>query len=211
MTKVNQSRRNFVATIGKGALLLPLASTPILMSGCNVFTDIENWVPVGISTFSSIVTLLEGAGVINPVAGAPISAIINTINAGFSQIIADVKAYQSITPPPVGALAKLQTILQIVETNMQAFLASINISDNKLLLLVTGLAQIILSTIAGFINSLPASAGFVMQKSVRVSGQLITVTPKLRSIRGYKKDWNKVCTANGHPEMQQHLSFLEHF
>ena len=119
-----------------------------------MFDDILNWIPVADASVNSIVMLLENAGVINPVAGAPINLALGLVTAWIAQLKADVAAYQAITPPPAGALAKIKATLQIVATNFQAFLAALNITDNKLLQLVVGLAQIVLGTIAGFEGTL---------------------------------------------------------
>lgn len=206
----NPTRREFVKISGGALAMVGAGGLGLMTSGCNVFTDIENWVPVGIATFNSLVTLLENAGVINPVAGAPITAAIGLVQAGFAQIVADVKAYQAIQPPPAGALAKIQAALQVVDSNFQAFLASINVSDNKLLQLVVGLAGIILSAIGGFINQLSGTSP-VIGREYTVARQKISVTPKLYTVRAFKKAWNVAVSSGGHPEMEQHVSFWENF
>jgi hypothetical protein len=185
----------------------------VLLEGCSVssvFTDLLNWIPVGEAALNGIVTLLQGAGVIPP----GVSAIVTTIEAAFAQLEADVKLYQSINPPPAGALAKVEAAIEILIQNFQTFLQSINVSDSVLLTTIVGLVQIIMSTIAAFQAQMPASTlgvkTHLLGASFRVGANSYTFAPKHRTRRAFKKDWNKVATAGGHPEIEMKLTLLEH-
>ena len=201
----------YVAMGGAGGLALAGAG------GCNVFDDILNWIPVADASIEAIVQLLENAGVLSPVAGAPINAALGLVDASVAQLKADVAAYKAITPPPAGALAKIQAGLQIVATNFQAFLAALKISDSKLLQLVVGLAQIILSTIAGFEGTLSQQPGAAapittarINRTYRVAGETVSVLVEHRSRRKFKKDWNSLAEKYGHSEIKMHVSLLEY-
>jgi hypothetical protein len=190
------TRRELFKVSGSSVGLYFMASSFTLLSGgCtfgSVFSQIQAWVPVGLNAFNGVLTILEGAGVINPIAGSAVALLIQTIQAAFAQLAADVQAYQSITPPPAGALAKIEATLGIIVTHFQAFLSSINISDNKIVTLVVGLVQIILSTIAGFQSQLPTAAA-AASRTLQVSGQTIAIVPVKRSVKQFKKDFNAAC------------------
>jgi len=201
------TRRDFTKGMGTTALfLLATGGTALTMTGCNVFTDIENWVPVGTAAFNSIVVLLETAGLINP-AMAP---VIAAIRLGFTEILADVKAYLAIQPPPVGALAKIQAVFGLIVSNFQDMLSQLQIATGPILTLVISLAQVILSTIAGFLGQLPVAAS-VLTGTLKVGKETVAYTAQKRSVRQFKKDWNSKVKAGNHPEMALSLSFMEHF
>jgi hypothetical protein len=189
------NRRNFTSRISAILLFLLAGGTSLLISGCNVFSDILGWVPVGEAALNSILAVLTGNGVaITPA----IQSIVSLIEAGFAALTAAIKEYQSTTPAPVGALAKVETAFKDIVDNFSTFLQSLNVSGG-LLGIITGLAQIVLSTIAAFVNRLPASttmkAVSVKASAVTIAGSPITVTPKERNKGAFKHDFNAVLKA----------------
>lgn len=218
-------RRQFLEVSGKGALgTAMLAATAagggVMLAGCpifsNVFSDILNWVPVGEAAVDSVLAVLTANGVILP---ANLQTIIGLVKAGFTALTAAIKEYQSTTPPPVGALAKIQDAFKAVTDNFETFLASLSVSGG-LLGIITGLAQIVFSTIAAFMNQLPASSamrGVVIGSAIKVAGNRVAIVPKLRTRGRFKKDWNSIlasapplgvtCPANAYLP----LTFWEHF
>lgn len=220
------SRRGFIKLTAAGVMEYMAMGGAVglatMGTACNVFNDIVNWIPVADAALDNIVELLETAGVINPVAALPINALLGVVTASIAQLKADVAAYQAVTPPPVGALAKIVLGLQIVTTNFQAFLAALNISDDKLLQLVVGFAQIVLGTIAGFENTIaqqnptaaptpaPAPAPALhVTREYQVARQAVTVMPQHRTRRKFKKDWNHLAEQYGHSELKMHISLAE--
>lgn len=175
------------------------------MTGCNVFDDIENWIPVGEAAFEGIITLLKGAGLVDPI----ITGLVGTILTSFNDLLAAVKAYEAINPPPVGALAKIQAIFSLIISNFENLLGQI--SSNPIVSTVIGLAQIILSTIAGFVNKLPANSSVTLSNTFKVSNQTVSYIPQYRTIGAFKKAYNKVALAEGHPEIELKLTLAEHF
>lgn len=197
------NRREFAGHLVKGAAGLALAGAGgLTMGGCNVFNAIKNWVPVGITAFTSVVNLLQSSGIINPVEGSAINALILTIKAAFAQILSDISQYQAITPPPVTLLQKIKDGLEIVVTNIQTFLNTISVSNNPIISLVTGLISIILSTISAFQGQLPAAVAAQPVRSFSVRGQVVIVTAKNRNEKQFIKDFNSACDAYGHPEAE---------
>lgn len=184
------TRREFTGRASTALLFVISQGSALFLWGCNLFSDILNWVPVGEASLNSIIAVLTGNGVaINPA----VQTVINLIEAGFTALTAAVKEYQSTTPPPAGTLAKIETAFHDIVDNFSTFLGSLNVSGG-LLSIITGLANIVLSTIAAFTNQLPASMGLKAVRDkialVRVGGQLVNTTPKHRTRRAYKRDWN---------------------
>jgi hypothetical protein len=161
-------------------------------AGCNVFTDILNWVPVGEAAVNSVLAVLTGNGVLISPA---MQAIVTLVEAAFADLAAAVKEYQSTTPAPVGALAKIEAAFKSVVDNFGAFLKTVN-APTGVVAIIVGLAQVVFSTIAAFMNQLPAASSLrrtvVIGTTVQVGSQTAPVVPKLRSRRAFKHDFNAV-------------------
>lgn len=204
-------RGTLTAVALRAALAGGVVGGAALMSGCDVVADIKHWVPVGIDAFNGLLNFLEGNGIIQVAAGGAISAAVALVQAALNQILADIDAYDKLVPKPQGALGKITASLKILSTNFQAFLASLNINDAHLLSIVTGIADLFLSTIAGFEALIPglSSGALVTNRTYTVAGKSATLVPKQRPVRVFKKDFNKLVVAGGHPEMKLHISFFE--
>jgi|SRR5271170_1781049 len=161
-------------------------------TGCNLWTDIKNWIPVGEAAVNSILSVLTANGVI---IAAPIQAIVSLIEAGFSALSSAIQEYQSTTPPPVGALAKIETAFGDIVNNFSTFVKSLGVSGG-LLGIIVGLAQIVFSTIAAFMNMLPAASSLkrtvTLSNTLQIGGTTVAVNPKMRTRRAFKKDYNAV-------------------
>ena len=184
------TRRQFTGHLVRGAGLVVMSSAALSLDGCSVWTDIVNWIPVGEAAVNSILSLLTANGVL---IAAPIQVIVSLIEAGFTALKGAVQEYQSTTPPPVGALAKVEAGFKAVIDNFTTFVQSLGVSGG-LLGIITGLAQIIFGTLAAFMNKLPASSSLrrtvVIGSTVKVGTATVAVNPKMRTRRVFKKDWN---------------------
>jgi hypothetical protein len=178
------------------AMVLATGASAIVMVGCNVFADIKTWQPVGLAAFNSIITLLETVGIINP--GA--NLLITDVRTAFADLLVDITNYQSITPPPVGALAKIQDTLSLIVGNVETLLAQLAVGMGTVVTLITGLANIFLSTIAAFQGQLPAPP--LAARQFQIAKQTVTYTAKKRSVGQFRHDWNSAAVAGGHPELQ---------
>jgi len=205
------NRRQFCGHLTTGGLVLATGGTIFVLEGCTsstVFSDILNWVPVGEDALNGIIKLLTGAGAVNPAA----AAIVVTTEAAFSQLEADIKIYQSITPPPSGVEQEITDGLGILVSNFQAFLSAINVSDSTLLTTIAGLVEVVLSTVAGFEALLPAAvAAKLANRNFRIGSRNYTYTAQHRTKRSFKRAYNSVAKAGGHPEIEIPLTLLEHF
>jgi hypothetical protein len=129
-----------------------------------------------------------------------IQTVVSLIEAGFTALTAAIKEYQSTTPPPVGALAKIETAFTDIVNNFKTFLASLSVNGG-LLSIIIGLAQIVFSTIAAFMNQLPAASSLrrtvVLGHTFSVGSALTgpvsgtgTIVPKERTNGRFKRDFN---------------------
>ena len=185
------TRRQFTSRLMAYGSMLYLSA---FMVACSLWSDVLNWIPVGEAAVNSILAVLAGNGVaITPA----IQQIVNLIEAGFNALTAAVKEYQSTTPPPVGALAKVQAAFKDIVDNFGTFLQSLTV-PNSILGIITGLAGIVLSTIGAFVNKLPQMAGAktaMLASSIKINGTAVPVTPHQRSTGGFRHDFNAVLDA----------------
>jgi hypothetical protein len=188
------NRREFGGHLVKGAAVvgvITMTGAPALfISGCNIFTDIKNWVPVGKATVDSIISVLSANGVALP---APALAVVTLIEAGFTDLAGAITEYQSTTPAPVGTLAKIETAFKDIVDNFGAFVKSLGVSGG-LEAIVVGLAGVVFSTVAAFLNGLPATSALKRTLVIgsTVPGTNVAIVPKLRTRRGFKRDFNAV-------------------
>lgn len=194
------NRRSFAQKVGSFLLLAVADGSCAVMiscpSGSNVFKDILSWVPTAVSAINGIVTVL---GPLMPPGSA---AIITLIDAGLATLAATVTQYENDTNPADKATleAKIRTILNDVLTNFQQFLGTLHLGMNPILAVVIGLANVILAAIMGFLGQLPPVTA---NPTYRLNGLSHAVTPKFyKSVAAFKKDYNAVCAANNHPEIE---------
>lgn len=196
---MNLTRREAIKT---GAILTFSCASLTAMAGCNLETDILNYSHVGKAAFDSVVALLEARGVL-PAGG---NSFTRAVDAAFDAVAAAVAAYQ--TGNGTGTLAEIAAALDAVTGAISTFLSETNIADPPLLSLVLALLQVILETIAGFLTKLPAPPAPPITQFHTRRGDQLTVQPKLRTVRQFKRDWN--AAAAGHAELQLKLTFWEH-
>jgi hypothetical protein len=179
------SRRNFLVGAGTAAATIPLAGCPAFL--VSLEADIMNYVPVGLQAFSSIVSILEDDGVINPIVGTSINTIITAVKAGFSDLQLAIENYENAPAANKQTLlGKIATMISVVQGLLQEFWANLNIPDAHLGSVIDGLLGIILSVLAGFASQLPAVAARVSVKG----GKTLAVTPQVMSKKTFKKKFN---------------------
>lgn len=190
------NRREFGKRTGVGLFALATAGS-ISLTGCSVFTDILNWIPIGIAALNGIVTVL--GSLVPPQA----AVFIGLAKAAFADLAAAVTQYNNDTNPADKAtlLAKIRTFLSDVATNFQSFLNALNLGNNPIVNIVIGLAQVVLSAIMGFMGQLPAATPLPV--TAMIGGKNMTVQPKLyKHVSTFKSDYNNVCALYHHPEIE---------
>lgn len=191
------TRRTFGKVTGFFLLGLTTLSSAFLV-GCGIFSDIEAWVPIGIAAVNGIVTVL------GPLVLPGATAIIVLIKAAFADLTATITEYQNDTNPADKASweAKIATILNDIASNFQSFLNSLNLGSNPIEAIIIGLANVFLAAISGFLGQLPSTSKS-LGMTAHVGTKTLTVIPKFyRKPADFRKDWNAVCVADGHPEIQ---------
>jgi hypothetical protein len=167
----------------------------MFLEGCDLETDIENWIPLGEDAVTAIEAVLSANGI---VIAPALSAIVTTIENGFTALQGAITEYKSTNPPPVGALAKIETALNDVLQNFGQFTSGLSGVAAKVLTLVVDLADVVISTIQGFENRLgsgsqsAAARTSILAAKVNVAGQTKVVTPTKRSKGKFRSDWNKL-------------------
>lgn len=198
------NRRTFLHNTGLALAVAGTGGATLLLEGCaGILATIEAWAPVAKNAVAGFVTIL------GPFLPPGSTVIIAAINASIDATVAAIMEYMAAPAANKnGLLAKIQLALKDIADNVQTFLHGLNIAGNPIVSVVIGLAQVLLSTIAGFINSLPiptpAPAGarnVVMASEFRVGNQRVAIIPKKRSLGGFKHDWNQVAEANGQSQI----------
>lgn len=196
------TRRGFGKLTGTGLLALAIASTSSLLQGCSAFTNILNWIPVGINAVNSILVIL------GPLVPPGAVAIMVLVKAAFADLAATVTQYNNDSNPADKAtlVAKIRTILADIVSNFQSFLNALNLGNNPIEGIVIGLAGVVLSAIEGFLGQLPAPTGAtVVSTSYHLGARTIPITPKLyKNVNAFKSDFNSIAISSGHPEIVLH-------
>ncbi len=180
------SRREFGKAVGVGSLVLTTAGSSLFLGGCNFAQDIVNFEPTAANALTSIENILGANGIIfSPV----VQEAFTAAQAALVAMKAAAEEYLAINPPPATTTAKLRAALQAVVDQVGAFLKALALPNGGILSLVLALAQLILSTIAGFMGNLPTSLQMKLAH-VELNGVPVTITPVKRTRRAFKKQWN---------------------
>ena len=200
MQKVNDlGRRAF-----NSMLLAFLAFGSMAAKGCDsVLSEIQTWVPIGISAVGNLLNLLGSFGVIPVGAGTAAAMLLSSITTIFNDVLADIQAWNA--NPTNSTLQKIQAELQSISGQLSAFVASLTIPNAKWAQLVAALLGLILSTLAGYISQLAqkigstasAAASAVRTKVMMQSGPVVVVEPIKRKPEQFKKEYNADLDAAG--------------
>jgi hypothetical protein len=201
---MQMTRRMFTKQAGTG--LLVLATGCLTMDGCSFAQDILAWAPLGLAAFNAVITMLETFGIIT--ADPALVIIVAAVRTGFADLVQDVKLYEAIKPPPSGALAEISAVLTLIAGNIKDLFATIQTSFAPVINLIIGLVQLILGTIAGFVNTIGPQPGMTLTTATMansfkfsVNRQTVNYVPLKMSPAKFKHDWNAICTSQGHKEM----------
>src|SRR5579863_5486389 len=168
------------------AMVLPQA-----FSCATAIKELEAWSPTVLNAFAGVVALVNPqAGSALAIAGAEIPKVWGVVQAAISNYQAN---------PTTGTLNEVTAALNAANSQFNAFLAAIQQNPNSneakaaeagMLLLVTTLESIQarLATVA------PATQNAHMARAVTLG-----VSPA-KNNADFKKRWNVIMTANGHPE-----------
>jgi|HubBroStandDraft_6_1064221.scaffolds.fasta_scaffold37913_7 hypothetical protein len=193
------------------------ATTPFTMTGCNIMQDIVNWEPDGLAAFNGIVTALGEFGV---VLGPEDLLIVAAVRTLMNNLYTDAKTYLALNPPPATEIAKIEEVLSLISGNIQQFLTQVQVTGGTIISLILAIAQMILSTIGGFISGLPTTAAVTASNRVSVrlgsfsavtgnllvgqgqnQGQLTFVAER-RNLKQFRSGYNSICQVYGRGELE---------
>ena len=191
-----QSRRAFIGHLAfAGVGFSALAA----VEGCNatnVWSDIHNWIPVGIDAFDSIVSIVD------PIMSPAIDAIASLVKAGFASLAAAVNSYLNAPAADKATWGeKIKLILSQLGTDLQSFLTAIGQSGNPLVKTIVALVQVIVDTIAGFINSIGTPAAGAFRAEFHVGSDRIVVVAAYRNRKRFCEVFNNALDSIGHPDL----------
>jgi hypothetical protein len=196
MNLANPSRRDFL-TFSGAALLAGAAVAAIPLTGCKLsLQDLENYIPVALNAVAGIVTVLQAAGVIPP----GVASIINTVKVGLDDLLTAIQD----SAPAGSIVGRIELVIQA----LQGFVANLSLPAT-VDAVVTGLVDVILSTLMAFENALTPSPTTAAPRTFKVGARAILVRPKMRTNRAFKRDYNAIAVAGGYPGIALKMTFWE--
>jgi hypothetical protein len=192
------SRRAFGTLAARGAAMLGLTSTVAMTAGCpaflsSIYTDIKAYGPTVLAAIATVISILVSGGVLAMPLAAAISSIIALISKSIADLMTAVNNYLNAPAANKSTLlGVVATDLADAEANVQQFWNDLTIPDPALATLVKNLLSVVISTLQGYINALPAQAASSTPAMVKRNSlpNLINVPAKRRSLSQFKSDFN---------------------
>jgi hypothetical protein len=198
---MEMTRRGFMGHMTGGGMLLASAGMleMSMLKSCSatdVWHEIEAWLPTGIDAFDTILAIVD------PVMSPAIDAIAALVKAGFASLSAAIDSYLNAPAVDKATWAqKVKLILQDIGANLQNFLTAIGQSGNPLVKTIAVLIQVIVDTIAGFLNQIIPSVSSAFRSEFRIGETVIQVTPTTRDRKRFVEVFNNALDGIGHPEL----------
>jgi hypothetical protein len=187
-----EDRREFVGHLVGGAALVAVGASAASMMGCNILTELETWVPIGLTAFDTIVSY------INPVAGSAIAIVVSTVNNLWQAVATAIANYQHTTDPTTTLLDKVIAAMDALQSGLGTVLSSLPVGLSAAVMkAVTFGVNLLIATLKSIRNSIePAAAkAFTALKSVTVNN-----VSSATSAKDFIKLFNlNVCVAAGYP------------
>jgi hypothetical protein len=184
------NRRDFVKYAMTTLGALAVSGGTMLLTACgNVAEDI-------ITAFQSVLTILQGAGVV------PGGALVADVSAALSAVLSEVTAYANAPATDKTSTGlKLATLIQEAQAQLQTFWNDLKLTG-VLATVVEGVVTVILSTLAGFLPTLPTpiAQSDVVMKAARLPRHLNYVPQKL-SAKQFRATVNKLMAENKYPKV----------
>jgi hypothetical protein len=178
-------RRQFVGHLAAGSAVLALAGTSFTLEGCNALTELETWVPVGLTVFDGVASIVDGV----------FTAVAATVDALWAAVQNAINLYQHSTDPVKTRLDKVIATLDALRDGLNQALAALPISIPAAVLAASKAALgLTIATLTAIRNKLePAPA--VIATHAAMAGA-VTVPPA-KSTKDYKAQINAIMAANG--------------
>lgn len=191
------TRREFgkrvIGAVPTVALAGGLGITTMGLSCGSIWTDIENYVPIGIEAFEEVLSLLD------PALLTAISGIIKDVQAAFTALTGAITNYENAPAANKTTLVgKITTAINALISALQSFWSAANLPDGSLAQTIEGVLQLIISTLAAF---LPLIGGVLLAASKKLP-RTIPIIPRTKAQlkqAQFKKDCNAIFTTHGYP------------
>lgn len=201
--QIHYGRRRFLTVTGQGALTAALAAaelsaTGFLLTGCAVtLDDVIAWTNIGAGAVSTALTLLGIAGIACAVCAVAAPVAIAAIHA----IAGAIQEWQAApAADKATAWQKIELAMQTAVDQVKAFFAGVSIPGGGVATTILNIASLILNTLGGFIAKFfPSVSSHLL--GAKLGATAIPSAPKVLSSKDFKKEFNAIVTAGGHPEL----------
>lgn len=194
------NRREFGKRLMQGAGVLTVADLSMGVSCGSIFTDIDNYVPIGLESFDEILTLIA------PAEATLLAPVILVVKAAFADLTAAVTQYENAPAANKQTLiGKITTAINDVIQNLQTFWSNLNLPAGNLVSTIEGVLQIVLSTLAAFLPILGGTVTSVTTAKIAKLSKTIQIVPVAKSQlkpKAVKVNINNVFTKYGY---QNHI------
>jgi hypothetical protein len=184
------NRRDFVKYVATILGGLAVSGSTLFLTACgNVAADI-------ITAFQSVLTILQGAGVV------PGGEIVAAVSAALSAVLTEVTAYaQAPASDKTTVGLKLALLIQEAQAQLQTFWSGLNLTG-VVAVVVKGVVSVILSTLAGFLPTLPvpATESEIVKKAARLPN-MVTYIPQKLTAKQFRAAVNKLMVDNKYPKV----------
>lgn len=191
---MKMNRRSFTQLLA----VLGLGSTVSVTTGCpawltSIYNDIKEYAPAILGAIAAVLSILTGSGVLSLPLGAIISSILNLISKSVGDLQLAVNTYQqAAAAQKPGLLGAITAALSDAEANIQQFWNDLTIPDPALATTIENLLGVVVSTLQGYINSLPPTTPTPAMVRRSALARTIQVPAKRRSVTEFKRDFNAV-------------------
>lgn len=176
-----------------------LLSLTLVVSGCNM-----NWlataisdIPVVLQIVTSVISVIDvakGKGTISPGEAIPIENAAAQVKNDLVLLQAAVQQYKvAEASAKPGIQGKIDSLLTVVQTDLQAILSAAHISNPATLTAVTLSVQLAITTIMAIQSLIPLQPVAGGAKTARLAH------PPM-SAKQLKREQNRIVTSNGYPE-----------
>jgi hypothetical protein len=142
------SKREFFGHLTRNAAIVAFAGgTSFALGGCSVLQELETWVPIGLTAFDEVVSLL------NPLAGSALAVALTTANGLWTAFTIAISNYDHSTLPKATLLQRLIAAIGAFQDGLDGILATlpVNLPAAVLLGVKAGL-KLLISTLTYFSN-----------------------------------------------------------
>jgi len=184
-----ENRREFVGHLAGGAAIVALSASAVELEGCNVLSELETWVPIGLSAFDTLVSF------INPAAGSALAVVISTANSLWEAVATAIANYQHTTDPTATTLDKVIAAMDALEGGLSAVLAALPASIPAVVLKAVQFGfGLLLATLKSIRNAIEPTTGLKALKPVTVTG-----VTSAKSAKDFISQFNsQVCVPSGY-------------